>query len=289
MFDAQRLDIDLDHYSVHVLAGCLKLFFREMPEPLMTYELYDDFLWATTVTDPIERNQIIFNHISKLPKPNYDLLERLTFHLARVARQESANRMNANSLAIVFAPCILRTNKSMQMQDKLNDISKQTICIESIISEQMRQISDTLNDIDILDTACHTASSRLSSIRHSKMNMHRDAISVVRTHSNVVDDDEEEYLTQQISELITEKNHLTTILPTFRIASACSDEDILSSNENEEMVNTNASSDECLNSTVINNDNIKTLNTKTTKSIGNVNNPNKISTTNLTKTKDEIH
>ncbi|KAH9424357.1 Unconventional myosin-IXb [Dermatophagoides pteronyssinus] len=284
MFDAQRLDIDLDHYSVHVLAGCLKLFFREMPEPLMTYELYDDFLWATTVTDPIERNQIIFNHISKLPKPNYDLLERLTFHLARVARQESANRMNANSLAIVFAPCILRTNKSMQMQDKLNDISKQTICIESIISEQMRQISDTLNDIDILDTACHTASSRLSSIRHSKMNMHRDAISVVRAHSNV--DDEEEYLTQQISELITEKNHLTTILPTFRIASACSDEDILSSNENEEMVNTNASSDECLNSTV-NSDNIKTLNTKTLKSTGNVNS-NKISTTNLTQTKNEI-
>lgn len=46
-------------------------------------------------------------------------------------------------------------------------------CIESIISEQMRQISDTLNDIDILDTACHTASSRLSSIRHSKVNYNK--------------------------------------------------------------------------------------------------------------------
>lgn len=127
LFDSQRQDVDLDHYSVHVLAGCLKLFFRDMPEPLMTYELYDDFLWATTVTDQTERIQIIFNHISKLPKQNYDLLERLTFHLARVAQQESANRMNANSLAIVFAPCILRTNKLMQMQDKLNDISKQTM------------------------------------------------------------------------------------------------------------------------------------------------------------------
>ncbi len=42
-------------------------------------------------------------------------------------------------------------------------------CIETIISERMRQISDTLNDIDILDVACHTASSRLSSIRHSKV------------------------------------------------------------------------------------------------------------------------
>lgn len=47
---------------------------------------------------------------------------------------------------------------------------------------------------------------------------------------------------------------MTNILPTFRIASACSDEDILSSNENEEMANTNASSDECLSSNM-NNDN----------------------------------
>lgn len=132
-FDACGLDglasgglLDLDQYSVHVLAATLKLFFREMPEPLMTYELYDHFLWATTVSDAAERVQIILNHIGKLPKQNYDLLERLTFHLARVAQQESANRMNANSLAIVFAPCVLRTNKMMQMQEKLNDIGKQT-------------------------------------------------------------------------------------------------------------------------------------------------------------------
>ena len=127
LFDAHISDIDLDQYSVHVLAGTLKMFFREMQDPLMTYELYDDFLWATTITDSTERIQVIFNHISKLPKQNYDLLERLTFHLARVAQQESANRMNANALAIVFAPCILRTNKMMQMQDKLKDISKQTM------------------------------------------------------------------------------------------------------------------------------------------------------------------
>lgn len=42
------------------------------------------------------------------------------------------------------------------------------------------------------------------------------------------------------------RNHLTTILPTFRIASACSDEDMLSSNENEEVPPLNAGSDECI-------------------------------------------
>ena len=119
--------VDLDSYSVHVLSAVLKSFLREMPNPLMTYELYDDFLWTTAISDLSERVQAIYSHITKLPRVHYDVLERLIFHLARVAQQESANRMNANSLAIVFAPCILRTDKIMQMQDKLCDISKQTM------------------------------------------------------------------------------------------------------------------------------------------------------------------
>lgn len=169
--DANEEPLDLDGYSVHVLSAALKSFFRDMPEPLMTFELYDDFLWATAVSDPQEKVQAIFGHISKLPRPNYDVLERLVFHLARVAQQEDANRMNPNSLAIVFAPCVLRTDKQLQMQDKLSDISKQTVVLECIINERLRQVRDTLADIDILDTACQTASSRLSSLRLSKVSV----------------------------------------------------------------------------------------------------------------------
>ena len=166
----ESLDLlDLDSYSVHVLSAALKSFFREMPEPLMTFELYDDFLWATAISDQQEKVQAIFAHIQKLPRANFDVLERLLFHLARVAQQEGANRMNANSLAIVFAPCVLRTDKPMQMQDKLSDISKQTVVLECVINERLKQVRDTLADIDILDTACQTASSRLSSLRLSKV------------------------------------------------------------------------------------------------------------------------
>lgn len=120
---------DLDSTPVHVLTGVLKSFFREMPEPLMTFELYDDFLWASTTTDPQERVQAIYSHISKLPRAHFDLLERLSFHLARVAQHEQSNRMSPNSLAIVIAPCVLRTDRPMQMQDKLSDISKQTMYV----------------------------------------------------------------------------------------------------------------------------------------------------------------
>lgn len=93
----------------------------------------------------------------------------LFHHKFRVALHEEANRMNAGALAIVFAPCILRTNKIVPAQDSLHDIGRQTQCIETIVAEQLRKVRSTLADIDTLDTACHTATHRLSSLRSSKV------------------------------------------------------------------------------------------------------------------------
>lgn len=42
----------LDAYAVHVRASVLKGFFRELPEPLLTFDLYDDFILAAEITDP---------------------------------------------------------------------------------------------------------------------------------------------------------------------------------------------------------------------------------------------
>lgn len=52
-----------------------------MPEPLLTYECYDDFIRAASLTE--DRVSTLFTILKKLPKPNYDLMERLIFHLAR--------------------------------------------------------------------------------------------------------------------------------------------------------------------------------------------------------------
>lgn len=79
--------------------------------------------------------------------------------------------MNAASLAIIFAPCILKTNKIVPAQNSLNDIEHQTLCIKLIINEQVDKLKATLADIDTLDNACHTATDRLSSIRTSKVRM----------------------------------------------------------------------------------------------------------------------
>ena len=45
-------DYNLLPYSIHVVAGTLKLWFRELPEPLLTYELYDKFISAQRTSLP---------------------------------------------------------------------------------------------------------------------------------------------------------------------------------------------------------------------------------------------
>lgn len=59
----------------------LKSFLRDMPEPLLTFDCYDDFIRAASLSE--DRVSTLFNILKKLPKVNYDLMERLVFHLAR--------------------------------------------------------------------------------------------------------------------------------------------------------------------------------------------------------------
>lgn len=88
------------------------------------------------------------------------------FHLARVAQHEDSNRMKAENLAIIFTPCIFRSaNKKEKAQDSLTSVTKQTECITLLIEDQLQRLTTTLAEIDTLDTACHTASTRLSSLR----------------------------------------------------------------------------------------------------------------------------
>uniref|UniRef100_A0A2A4JC52 Unconventional myosin-IXa-like n=1 Tax=Heliothis virescens TaxID=7102 RepID=A0A2A4JC52_HELVI len=205
----------LDAYAVHVRASVLKTFFRELPEPLLTFDLYDDFIRAAQISDPQERVSTIFTILRKLPKPNFDLVERLIFHLARVALGEEHNRMGPNALAIVFAPCILRTHKVQPAQDSLHDIARQTACLEAILVDKMRTVRGMLQDIATLDTACHTATSRLSTLR---------------SHSHAPRP-EEQILVGHIHEIQKEKAILTSNLPT--LIRATSDDDLLSTTDHD--------------------------------------------------------
>lgn len=223
MSEPDFAEIDYESYNVHVLANVLKTFLREMPEPLLTFDRYDDFLRAADLEDTQDRVNTLMALIKKLSPYHHTLLERLIFHLALVAQREQYNRMSASSLAIVFAPCVLRTNRLIPAQDSLNDIGRQTKCIETLITQKMLNVKSTLADIDTLDTAAHTATTRLSTLRSSKVFTPEE---LLPRQQNMETDAEEMLLEGHIQEIKKEKALLTSTLPS--LARANSDDDLLS-------------------------------------------------------------
>lgn len=216
-------ELDYETYNIHVLANVLKSFLREMPEPLLTFDRYDDFLRASELSEMSDRVSTLMSLIKKLPPSHHALLERLVFHLALVAQREQYNRMSASSLAIVFSPCVLRTNRIVPAQDSLNDIGRQTKCIETLITQKMMNVRSTLADIDTLDTAAHTATTRLSTLRSSKVFTPEE---VMPRPTNLEAETEEMLLEDHIQEIKKEKAMLTSTLPS--LARASSDDDFLS-------------------------------------------------------------
>ncbi|XP_067665746.1 unconventional myosin-IXb-like isoform X10 [Haliotis asinina] len=234
--------VDFEEYPVHVLTSTLKCFFRELPEPLLTFDLYDDFLRAAEIKDEKERIQSLFTVIERLPKANYNLCERLMFHLARVAMHEGSNKMSCNGLAIIFAPCLLRSNKVMQAQESLNQVPRQTMCIEYILGEQLMKVNATLEDIHTLESAEKSAADRLSFVRASIRAPKSRPVSMHKPISPIpVKEEEEEeetllieearVLSAHIASIHKEKDNLTTRLPVLEPRQASSDEDMLTGDE----------------------------------------------------------
>ncbi|XP_068923381.1 unconventional myosin-IXa isoform X8 [Petaurus breviceps papuanus] len=159
--------VNLDDYNIHVIASVFKQWLRELPNPLMTFELYEEFLRAMGLQERKETIHGVYSVIDQLSRTHLNTLERLIFHLVRIALQEDTNRMSANALAIVFAPCILRCPDTTDPLQSVQDISKTTTCVELIVVEQMNKYKARLKDINSLEFAENKAKTRLSLIRRS--------------------------------------------------------------------------------------------------------------------------
>ncbi|XP_008286102.1 rho GTPase-activating protein 12-like isoform X7 [Stegastes partitus] len=94
--------------DIHVTTGALKMYFRELPEPLFTYALFHDFVSAIKLPDYKHRVQTIKDLVRQLPKPNHDTMQALFKHLRKVIDYGEENRMTTQSVAIVFGPTLLR-------------------------------------------------------------------------------------------------------------------------------------------------------------------------------------
>ncbi|XP_053269296.1 rho GTPase-activating protein 22 isoform X1 [Pleuronectes platessa] len=96
--------------DIHTVASLLKLYLRELPEPVIPFSKYEDFLTCAQLLakDEEEGVQELGNQVSTLPLPNFNLLKYICKFLDEVQSHCIHNKMSVQNLATVFGPNILR-------------------------------------------------------------------------------------------------------------------------------------------------------------------------------------
>ncbi|KAF2691503.1 GTPase activating protein [Lentithecium fluviatile CBS 122367] len=122
LFDSDATQVDFRNpeafqHDVNSVAGLLKQFFRELPDPLLTEDFYTKFIDAARIDDDTMRRDSMHALINALPDPNYATLRALMLHLRRVEQSSEVNRMSAANLGICWAPSVMGPHKGSNMAD----------------------------------------------------------------------------------------------------------------------------------------------------------------------------
>ena len=131
--------VELTDIQPNVIANVLKLYMRQLPEPLITFVLYPEFIrvvkgYPTNAPEDPAKEEEVIQELSELTKrlPRHHLrtLAFLMHHLNRVSRESEVNNMPASNLAIVFGPTLMRTSEGSASLSSLVDTDHQTRAVE---------------------------------------------------------------------------------------------------------------------------------------------------------------
>uniref|UniRef100_A0AAA9TUL6 Rho GTPase activating protein 5 n=3 Tax=Bos TaxID=9903 RepID=A0AAA9TUL6_BOVIN len=94
--------------TVNAVAGALKAFFADLPDPLIPYSLHPELLEAAKILDKAERLHALKEIVKKFHPVNYDVFRYIITHLNRVSQHNKVNLMTADNLSICFWPTLMR-------------------------------------------------------------------------------------------------------------------------------------------------------------------------------------
>uniref|UniRef100_UPI0037E75834 rho GTPase-activating protein 32 isoform X2 n=1 Tax=Semicossyphus pulcher TaxID=241346 RepID=UPI0037E75834 len=164
-FDSEQipdLSRDVFRQDIHSVGSLCKLYFRELPNPLLTYQLYDRFSEAVSAATDEERLVKIHNVIQQLPPPHYRTLEYLMRHLSHLATFSPITNMHTKNLAIVWAPNLLRSRQiesaCFSGTAAFMEVRIQSVVVEFILNNTEALFSPKLNAIIRESTGNNTLS-----------------------------------------------------------------------------------------------------------------------------------
>lgn len=118
----------------NVVTGLMKMFLREMPEPLIPSNLYDKIVQLMTMYDTPEeqlpRLKALFQQ-SEMSAVHWATLSALFHLLHQVTANSAVNMMHSKNLAVVITPNILR--KDAHDMTLLNDMPRCQAAVELMI------------------------------------------------------------------------------------------------------------------------------------------------------------
>ncbi|KTG43698.1 hypothetical protein cypCar_00019892 [Cyprinus carpio] len=122
--------VELSDLHPHDISNVLKLYLRQLPEPLILYRYYNDIIGLSKETQnvgetdstkekspgeqlclSIELKRVLFkirDLLRQLPAAHYKTLQFLITHLHRVSEQAEENKMTTSNLGIIFGPTLIK-------------------------------------------------------------------------------------------------------------------------------------------------------------------------------------
>ncbi|KAI4603302.1 Rho-type gtpase-activating protein [Pestalotiopsis sp. 9143b] len=135
----ENFDISDPDMDITAVTSVLKQYFRKLPVPLLTFDVYDRILEINSITDNDEKCDHLRKTFNMLPQKHRDCLEFLMFHLVRVAQREPENLMSPKNLAVVFAPTIMRDRT---IEREMTDMHAKNLAVQFIIENSQTIFSE---------------------------------------------------------------------------------------------------------------------------------------------------
>ncbi|XP_018553760.1 rho GTPase-activating protein 29 isoform X1 [Lates calcarifer] len=218
--------VELSDLYPHDISNVLKLYLRQLPEPLILFRFYNDFiglakesqsiiveelealrLSPTPVTPAqvsVELNRVLFkikDLLRQLPPANYKTLQFLIEHLHRVTERSEENKMTASNLGIIFGPTLIKPRQADAevSLSSLVDYPYQALIVELLIRHYQMVFDTPLSPLSSTsptevdahprpDTRLTHQEKEQQLIRHSKSlgDIKEQSSKVYKRHSSII-------------------------------------------------------------------------------------------------------
>ncbi|XP_035855349.1 rho GTPase-activating protein 29 isoform X2 [Sander lucioperca] len=205
--------VELSELYPHDISNVLKLYLRQLPEPLILFRYYNDFIGLAKESQSIiveelealrvspnpvapaqvsvDLNRVLFkikDLLRQLPPAHYKTLQFLMEHLHRVTEQSEENKMTASNLGIIFGPTLIKPRQADAevSLSSLVDYPYQALIVELLIRHYQMIFDTPLTPLNRTSPTEMDAQPRLGHHEKEQLSRHSKSLGDIKEQSSKV-------------------------------------------------------------------------------------------------------